>query len=227
MRRPRVAFTANGFTLAELSIVLVIVSLLISGMLLPLSAQRDIQNATETQRLLSEVKDALLGFAVINGRLPCPDTDADPSAAGFGQEENSCTANQAAEGYLPWKTLGVSQIDAWGSKRTNSSDPRTGDWRYRIDRNFAQAFTLTTGFSADSLTVQDSFGNKLTSATERPVALVFSAGPNLIPDGGNASFEATSGTYQAGERSPTFDDIAIWIGRPVLFNRMIVAGRLP
>ena len=219
----------EGFTLVELAIVLVIVALLIGGLLVPLSAQRDIQNAAETQKRLSEIKEALLGFAAINRRLPCPDTDTDPAAAGYGLEELSCAANLTAEGYLPWKTLGISQIDAWGSIRTNATDPRNGDWRYRVDRKFAVAFTLATDFtgSLDSLIIKDRAGTILTSATERPVAIVFSAGPNLLPDGDNASFEPTNGIYQAGDRSPTFDDMAIWISRPVLFNRMISAGVLP
>lgn len=227
MRRCKRAFPLSGFTLIELAVVLVIVALLIGGMLVPLSAQRDIQNTSETQRQLTEIREALLGFAAANGRLPCPDTDNDPAAAGYGLEEASCIASLTEEGYLPWKTLGVSQMDAWGSRRLNSADPRNGDWRYRVDRNFAQAFTLATGFSSDSLIVKDSLGNNLTSLTERPVAIVFSAGANIVPDGGNASFESTTGIYQAGERSSTFDDMVIWIGRPVLFNRMITAGKLP
>ena len=218
---------STGFTLVELAIVLVIVALLIGGMLIPLSAQKDIQNINETQKRLAEIKEALLGFAVVNRRLPCPDTDADPTAAGYGIEEASCLAGLAAEGYLPWKTLGVSQTDAWGTNRVNSTDPRNGDWRYRADRNFAQTILLATSFSADGLAVQDNSGNNLTSASERPVAIVFSAGPNLVADLGNSSYEPTGGGYQAGDRSPTFDDMVIWVGRPILFNRMISAGVLP
>lgn len=217
----------QGFTLVELAIVLVIFALLVGGMMMTLSTQQEIVNIKETERRMSEIRDALLGFAATNGRLPCPDTDSDPAAVGYGLEEASCSANAAAEGYLPWKTLGVSATDAWGSTRVSSTDPRIGDWRYRVDRNFAVTFTLTTTFSADSLSILDNAGNALTSTTERPVAIVFSAGPNGAPNGGNASFEATSGIYQAGERSPTFDDLTIWLSRPQLFNRMIAAGKLP
>jgi hypothetical protein len=104
-----------------------------------------------------------------------------------------------------------------------------GDWRYRVDRSFAATFTLTTAFGADALTVRNSSGAALTSSTERPVAIVFSAGPNTAADGQNAltSFEPTSGIYQADVPSGTFDDIVIWISRPILFNRMVAAGKLP
>ena len=139
-------FRHKGFTLVELAIVLVIVALLIGGMLVPLAAQRDLQNTSETQKQLLDIKDALLGFAAANGRLPCPDTDTDPTAAGYGLEEATCTASLTEEGYLPWKTLGVNPLDSWGSQRATSTSPRIGDWRYRVDRNFAQAFTISTGF---------------------------------------------------------------------------------
>lgn len=231
MRTRSACTPENGFTLVELAIVMVIVALLLGGIMSTLSTQRDIANTRETQKRLSEIHDALLGFAAANGRLPCPDTDTDPTAAGYGLEEASCSTSLTEEGYLPWKTLGVSATDAWGSQRTNAADPRIGDWRYRVDRNFSPTapakITLSTGFSADSLTVKDDLGNNLTSTSERPVAIVFSAGPNGVTDGGNATFEPTSGIYQAGIRSPSFDDVVIWIGRPILFNRMIAAGWPP
>ena len=118
-------------------------------------------------------------------------------------------------------------MDAWGIRRTTVASPRFGDWRYRVDRNFAAAFTLTTPFSADDLVVQNTAGTALTTTIERPVAIVFSAGPNQAPDGQNASFEAAGGIYQSDVQTSTFDDIVIWISRPVLFNRMVAAGKLP
>lgn len=229
-RSPKRLRLQSGFTLTELAIVLIIVALLISGMLVPLSAQKDMQDTNETQKQLAEIREALLGFAVMNKRLPCPDTDTDPSASGYGLEEPSCASSMSEEGFLPWKTLGVSAMDAWGTRRTVASSPRLGDWRYRVDRNFANStslISLTTSFSTDSLVIQDHGGINLTSTTERPVAIVFSTGPNHTPDGQNSSYEGTSGTYEAGERTTGFDDIVVWISRPVLFNRLIAAGRLP
>src|SRR5574340_426127 len=97
---------SSGFTLTELAIVLVIVALLLGGLLVPLTAQVEQRRFRETQKALGEIREALLGFAVVNGRLPCPDTDA-PGTAGYGEENFPCTAPPVAEGYLPWKTLGV------------------------------------------------------------------------------------------------------------------------
>ena len=228
-RRPCPSEFPRGFTLTELTVVLVIVTLLIGGLVVPLSAQRDVQRLNETRMQLAQIEAALLGYAAIYGHLPCPDTDEDPNSAGYGIENAPCDPNTLTEGFLPWKTLGVPQFDPWGGPRTTENSPRTGDWRYRADRYFTKPFTLEKNFptTTDALVIQDHLGNSLSSASERPVAIIFSAGPNLVADGENARYEPTNGRYEAGERTPAFDDMVVWIGRPILFNRMIAAGKLP
>src|SRR5674476_71590 len=65
-------FVENGFTLIEMAMVLMIVGLLLGGMLVPLSAQMDQRNVSDTQKALSDIKEALIGYAIANGRFPCP-----------------------------------------------------------------------------------------------------------------------------------------------------------
>lgn len=219
--RPRQVFD-KGFTLTELAIVLVIVTLLISGMLVPFSAQRDIHNTGETGKRLNEIKEALLGFAVLYGRLPCQSSTIDPADPKYGIEDSPCNNN--VEGYLPWKTLGVGEIDAWGTQRSAAGDPFRGYWRYRVVKEYAAAFTLGAPPSS-SLVVQDVSGNSLTSGNpDGPIAIIYSTGPDFAANGQNATADLI---YQAGERSPGFDDMLVWIPRPILFNRMISAGKLP
>ncbi len=62
----------KGFSLIELAIVLVVVALLIGGLLVPLSMQIEQQRIRDTQKTLEEIKEALVGFAIANGRLPRP-----------------------------------------------------------------------------------------------------------------------------------------------------------
>lgn len=119
----------RGFTLTELAVVLVIVSLLIGGLLVPLSSQMEIRNMTETRRSLAEIREALLGFAVVNGRLPCPALATTISgAAGAGIEgtpqNDGCTE---VAGVLPWATLGVYEHDAWGRR-----------YSYRVTKAFTR-----------------------------------------------------------------------------------------
>ena len=217
----------GGFTLVEMAVVLVIVGLMLGGLIGPISAQMEQRSYLETRQRLGEIKEALLGFAILNGRLPCPSTTVDPASALFGVEDATCPlAGATTDGYLPWKTLGVTATDAWGSGQTSATAGMVGYWRYRIDRNFAVAFNMTTSFSVDALKVQDSVGNSLTT-TERPVAIVYSTGKNRSPDGANASYEAATGVYESDAQSPAFDDVVMWLGRPLLMNRMVAAGKLP
>lgn len=212
----------TGFTLVELAVVLFIVALLAGGLLMPLSAQIEVRRANEAQRSLMEIRDALLGYAAINGRLPCPSTENDPASANYGNEDSSACASEA---YLPWKVLGVAETDPWGTPRVSAAQPRLGAWRYRVDHNFAAtAIRLNSGFT-DNLSVRDNAGNSLTTTQEYAVAVVFSTGPKLTADGANAL--PADAVYQSGERTPGFDDQLIWLGRPTLFSRLIAAGRLP
>ena len=108
-----------------MAVVLAIIGLLLAGLLLPLGAQIDQQNMNETQRRLESAREALLGFAVSNRRLPCPatltssgiETTANAVSPGLG------TCTNALTGYLPAVTLGLQPVDtgtkllldAWGN----------------------------------------------------------------------------------------------------------------
>lgn len=234
---------ARGFTLTELAVVLVIVALLVGGMVMPLSAQQDLKANAETERSLAEIREALIGFVVANGRLPCPDLTADPADANYGNEAASCAADLTGDGYLPWKTLGVPEHDAWGSHWTNKTDPRLGHWRYRIERQYAVAtnlktLILTSGatcnstFPNDCIDIRDHNNMSLIAGNEHPLAVIYSTSKNLQADGLNATFEANLGAgprYEAGDptATPVFDDKVIWISRPILINRLLMAGKLP
>lgn len=213
---------AAGFTLVEMAVVLLIVALLAGGLLMPLSAQMDLRREAEARKALTEIREALLGFAAVNGRLPCPSTEPDPANANYGVEDGAACAT---EGFLPWKQLGVAEIDPWGTPRSSAAQARTGAWRYRVDHNFAaNLIRMNTGFT-DNLSIRDAAGNGLTTTSEYAVAVVFSTGPNLAADGANAW--PVDNVYQAGERSPSFDDTLIWLGRPILVSRLVAVGRLP
>lgn len=199
---------SGGFSLLEMAVVLVIVALLLGGLLPSVFSQTEQKRVNETRKYLEEIRNALIGYAEINGRLPCPATVV------YGEADSTCT-NPASNNYLPWKTLGVYETDSWGGK-----------WLYRVDPNFASSvpFTLSTATST-TLQIQDSAGNAITSSTERPIAIVFSTGKNLVANGQNGGvFDAI---YQSDVPTSSFDDIMVWISRPRLFYRMVAAGKLP
>jgi prepilin-type N-terminal cleavage/methylation domain-containing protein len=218
---------ASGFTLTELAVVLVIVALLMGGLLMPLSAQQEIENRQQTGKQLNTIREALIAFATINARLPCPDGNND------GQEETTCSIDGAQDGQLPWRTLAIPASDAWGNP-----------WRYRIERQYATYATLrglilkdgddcigaTSAFPDDCIDVQNNLNQRLNSNREHPVAIVYSTGPNQQPDGQNASYETGrlhSPNYQTDVPSPNFDDQLIWLTRGNLIAPLIAAGKLP
>lgn len=243
----------RGFSLLELTLALIIIALVLGGMLNPLGAMLEARQRAAAETELERIKEALVGFAMINGYLPCPATATDPDSASYGLEDASCNADPVAEGHLPWRTLGVPETDPWGTPRSDAAAPFNGYWRYRVDRNFSNAgalFTLATA-RAENLTIVNGEGQLLTAPTETPVGIVYSTGANLASDGENADFEGAvcgnpegydpgGGTacpngeplYQAGSPSgaggaASFDDLVAWLSRPLLFNRMVIAGRLP
>ena len=215
--------TFSGFTLVEMAIVLAVVALLLGGLLPTISSQMEQAQRKETRSSLSEIQQALLGYAIIYGQLPCPTIITDPADEDYGISPATCNVAPTTEGYLPWKTLGVSEVDGWGVKRNAETDLWIGYWRYRLDRNFSTQFNLSTGF-ADTLAIKDNALNYITTVTESPVAIVFSTGKDLTENAENAVF---NNTYQSDNPSTTFDDMLIWVSRPQLFNRMVSAGKLP
>lgn len=99
----------RGFTLVEIAIVVGVLGLLLASLLGPLSVRIEQQEIRKTSDQMEEMKDALYGYAMANGALPCPDTGNPPD----GTADAPCTG-AASEGWLPWVTLGVDPVDAWG-----------------------------------------------------------------------------------------------------------------
>ena len=147
----RTVHSSRGFTLTELAVVLIIVGLLLGGLFVPLSAQTDMKARSDNSKTLADVRDALIGFAVINGRLPCPaDRIIASGTANAGIEATTtasgicacttaasgiatsggvtCSASPSVTGVLPWATLGLPETDSWGNRYT-----------YRVTTLFAQA----------------------------------------------------------------------------------------
>jgi len=226
----------KGFTLVELAIVLVIFGLLIAAFLSPLSVQRELLSRRETQGLLNESKEALIGYALINGHLPCPDIKPIPD----GIESRMGGLCSGEEGVLPWGTLGVERVDAWNHYIS-----------YRADATFSRSDVLFTisnaeGFSAIQVNGED--GISLVSTNSRPVAVLVSHGSNgfgaintiqttnnkqPMPTGADELQNANSNTtFVSHVPTPSgsvneFDDMLVWISPKVLINRMIQAERLP
>lgn len=220
---PAPTFAQRGFTLTELAVVLVIVALLIGGMIVPLSTQQDIRNSSDTQKLLAEVTEALIGYAASHSaadgkpNLPCP------AAIGGSGIESARVAGVCPIQYgeLPWATLSVGRQDAWNNAL-----------RYQVTSDFSKG---DTGFSlskeGDMTVCTDSTSCPATTIATKLPAVYFSLGKNGPTGASPDEAENTDGDTNLVSRTQgsgtTYDDVVSWLSPNILFNRMIAAGRLP
>lgn len=185
---------AGGFTLAELAVVLVIVSLLIGGLLVPLSAQIDQRNYNETQQQISEIREALIGFAVVNGRLPRPAT----SATNGAENPAICGSEALCTGFIPWSTLGVKKTDAWNKIIQYSVSPAYADSLFALNTLGSKKVQTRDGAGNATYLIG---ANACSVASPCAPAVIYSAGKN------NFGF-ADDGTPLPNESANNADEVA-------------------
>lgn len=120
--RPNQNTRSDGFSLVEIAVVLIIISVLLAIVAIPIATQIEQRRTADTQRQLEVIKEALLGFATATGRLPCPATVASNGAELFAAGGTAVNGNcQQFVGFVPGVTLGLSPldsngfvVDAWG-----------------------------------------------------------------------------------------------------------------
>lgn len=155
----------RGFSLVELAVVLMIVGLLLGGLLVPLSAQRDTEALKTTEKALLDIREALLGFAAASGRLPCPASATSNGLESFcTTASGGCTASTLATyashgrcsdpygGFLPAATLGLSPVDSQGYYVDAWPNGTSSRVRYAVTTANTNAFTQTQGMKTITMT---------------------------------------------------------------------------
>lgn len=114
-----------GFTLLELLVVLAVAGVLAAALAVPLATQVQMRRVEEARRMLEEAREALLGFAVANARLPCPAHAASRGQEAFdaGGDASNGRCADFHSGLLPAAALGLSPLDREGFAR----DPWQGE----------------------------------------------------------------------------------------------------
>jgi prepilin-type N-terminal cleavage/methylation domain-containing protein len=240
----------SGFTLVEMTIVLLIVTLLLSGLVPTISSQIEQRQTNETLKQLDEIQQALIGYAVTYGRLPCP---ASPTSNGI---ESPATGTGICDypynGFIPAATLGIATVADSKGNKGYAVDSWGNRIHYAVTTVSGNTFTILNGMNSTGISglVPDLLvcstasttntscsvtNSALTSNPGVPV-VIFSTGKNGGYGGTGADeTENTNNNriFVSHVPSPVsasngeFDDLVVWISPNILINRMVSAGKLP
>lgn len=235
----------GGFTLVELALVVGIVALLLGGLLVPISRSIEQKAIATTQANLEAAQQALLGYALIYGSLPCPDT----STLGLALVADAGGCTTASVGHLPWATLGIQGVDGWGNRLDYAVYAPLGKDVSTVTASSLEVWCtkmtmadipagipacLTTGGAVVKPSTTTSFvvysHGKNGLGAIRPDGTPSSATPPSTVDevqnqsgAGNIfiSRPQTDATSTAGE----FDDLMVWMPSTLLTAKLFAAGK--
>ncbi len=148
--------STKGFSLIEIAVVMIIIAVLFTIVGLPISTQIELRRIDETKKQIESIKETILGFAIINGRLPCPALNAGVCNVGRecfcteSTESGTCTptlttqthgrcasfgttASSLAVGLLPAVSLGITPTDTSGYALDGFATP-SSQLRYAVAR---------------------------------------------------------------------------------------------
>ena len=161
----------SGFSLIEMSIVIIITAIVASASLKVVSIVIESSQETSTRTKLDELNAAVVSFVKVNGILPCPaDITLAPDNANFGVSGTNCNANIAGDialasfslrvGMVPVRTLGLPDsyaFDSWNNRiRYGTIKELT-----LSSSSFTNFLTNFTGLSPNTRTfeIRDAAGN--------------------------------------------------------------------
>jgi prepilin-type N-terminal cleavage/methylation domain-containing protein len=183
----------RGFSLVEMTVVLLVMSVVLAGVLPLLAERTDSQASDITEERMKTIENAMSSYVAANDELPCPaDNTAGYETLEFGTadcafdattSDNNGVSATVGVGGVPVKTLGLSDdyaFDGWGRRFT-----------YYVDA------TLTVAASLDDdpgngpfLTVQDKDAN---DRTTEALYSIISHGPS-----GHGAYLRSGQPYSAG-----------------------------
>lgn len=203
----------KGFTLIEISVVLVVIGLLIGGAVPLMSVLSERKTRNETLDYMSEARAALISFAKINGRLPWAAT----------QGGNGTSVASLSVGDLPFQTLGIRPTDAYGNRLRYAIN--NSGLNSNLGTDLPTSCSTLRGGLADAPLVVDS------AAAISVAAVLISAGPKDVNADGSVFDLINAGPFTGNNvtgnpnyiRSPptdTFDDLVVYIDQLTLYGEM-------
>jgi len=230
-------YNSGGFTLLEMSIVLLIMGLLLGSVMQPMGAGVIERKRQQTLDQLIAIREALIGYASVHHRLPCP---IPPSTVINNSNAQTVTSEcHLPHGYVPAAVLGI-------SGNHDSRGFLTDSWGMPIQYHVTLSDADSDGF-ADFTTVEEmrdvGMENLLPEyevcnaancaqlrANRVPVVLVSTGGAQSLSDDENENQDSDSRFVSRDldvVGADQFDDIVIWVSGNILFTRLLQAHVLP
>ena len=233
--------TQRGFTLIEVSIVLLIIAFTLGSIMIPLGTSLEQKAINDTKQQIAEIKAAIINFTIANGRMPCPDTTTGTNRDGLQNIVGIGCGNEL--GSVPHVALNIPhRQDAWGQP-----------FIYRVTNSFADTAAGTVGACNTPVNANVSIamcssthGNITVNkynlntgandlAAQNIAAIVLSKGKHFL-NADNSAIEAENANndtvyfkngYNDRNSTMPFDDIVVWISPNELIGHLIQAQILP
>jgi len=233
----------SGFSLVELSIVLVIVGTLAASAVIPLSSSVRQARYKQTDGQLESIREAMHGYLASNGKLPCP-VEIESDIAVNTDESNVCSR---AFGGVPAVAIGVMGergangvlLDRWGRpiyyavSMTDSEASGTRgypDWLSVGEPSSVGAGNLTADLQLCRSTASKACARRNLVANQI-VWVIYSLGERDDNKGLQAENQDddnvfTISAYSMNAEQP-FDDQIIWASRSEVVYWLLKANWLP
>lgn len=192
----------TGFTLIELAMIMVIIGLMLGAMTTPLTQQIKASKTKSTQAQLEQIHEALLAFAAINGRLPCPTLpgqnglELEPSGPAGSMQDCRGPSGSVQHGFIPAVTLQLNGrvndqglfLDGWNQpirySVANSDGGGSSRWDFMVSGEILQVAAADL-LANNPIIVCDTSSSSSNSCSgssnqimSRIPALFYSTGPN-------------------------------------------------
>jgi len=211
-----------------MAVAMFIIALLLGSILVPLQTQIESRNFENTQRILDQAREALIGFAAANGRFPCPASATSNGAEDFSVAGNAAngicdatvTGASVYHGFLPAATLGVTPVDANGYGLDAWERSPQNRIRYAVSNvtvnaitqpftrangmrsagmsNIANATTLLYVCNSGTGVVAGTNCGTAVTLTSNAPVVIWSVGPNAATTGGTSVDELQNPNPTAG-----------------------------
>lgn len=152
------ADAANGFTLVEMAITLIVVAILVAASLSALRPAAARVDAMKAERFQQLVRQALLNFAETYHRLPCPDVSGD------GYEDDCETNQNLRTGRVPYHSIDVELSTSIGNMQSGVENIWYGVYR-RSDANVEDDSDLARLKARSGISAREDFRQALVNAS--------------------------------------------------------------